>query len=145
MKRFFLTMLLALPLLTVMIPGCTSAPGSVNDYDGLVDALNDAIDNPSVAVKPGGEVEQPFFDVRGRIIGLEGGDIQVFEYPDAAAAEAQAATVSPDGYSVGNTQIGWIEPPHFYRSGKIIVIYIGSDEGTLALLEDVLGPQFAGS
>ena len=40
--------------------------------------------------------------------------------------------------------ITWIDTPHFYKAGKIIVLYIGSDATVLDLLKGALGPQFAG-
>ena len=70
--------------------------------------------------------------------------MQVFEYGSAAEAQEEAARVSPDGSSVGTTIITWVSTPHFYRSGKIIVVYVGSSRELLSLLESVLGPQFAG-
>jgi hypothetical protein len=40
--------------------------------------------------------------------------------------------------------ITWIEPPHFFRKERVLVLYIGSDATVLKALHDVLGPQFAG-
>jgi hypothetical protein len=40
--------------------------------------------------------------------------------------------------------VSWMDTPHFYKTGKIIVLYVGSDTTVLELLEGVLGPQFAG-
>jgi hypothetical protein len=38
----------------------------------------------------------------------------------------------------------WMDTPHFYKAGRIIALYIGSDKTIVGLLERVLGPQFAG-
>jgi hypothetical protein len=95
-------------------------------------------------VEPGDEIEQPFFSVSGRIIKVNGQDVQVFEYPDAASADAEAAAVSPDGSSVGTTMMTWMAAPHFYKSGRVIVLYVGSDVSVIKALLVVLGPQFAG-
>jgi hypothetical protein len=35
-------------------------------------------------------------------------------------------------------------PPHFYRSGRLIVLYVRDDAAVLLALESVLGTQFAG-
>jgi hypothetical protein len=40
--------------------------------------------------------------------------------------------------------VAWVDTPHFYSAGRIIVLYVGSDEEILVLLEQVLGPQCAG-
>ncbi len=87
---------------------------------------------------------QPFFSVNGRVIVVNGGDVQVFEYADAAAAEAERALVSPDGSSVGTSMVGWIAPPHFYKAGRLIVQYVGDSTDAIDVLEAVLGQQFAG-
>ena len=60
------------------------------------------------------------------------------------AANAEADLVSPDGSSVGNTMVSWVATPHFYRSGKIIVLYVGENQALTSTLQEVLGSQFAG-
>jgi hypothetical protein len=78
------------------------------------------------------------------MIKVRGEDVQVFEYSDATAAEAQAALVSPSGSAVGTTKIHWVGPPHFFKKGRLIVLYVGDDDKVLNALEAVLGRQFAG-
>ena len=58
--------------------------------------------------------------------------------------EAEAAQMAPDGGSNATTMITWVDTPHFYKAGRIIVLYVGSNAAILSLLEEVLGPQFAG-
>jgi hypothetical protein len=57
--------------------------------------------------------------------------------------QTDAELVSPDGSSVGTSMVTWIGTPHFYREGKLIVIYVGGSEGVLSVLEAVMGSQFA--
>ena len=128
--------------------GCTQAEpsppvsngGTVTDYVSLVDNLRAA----GAIVEPAGEISQPFFSVTGNAIMVDGENVQVFKYADAASAEAEAALVSADGSSIGNTMVGWVATPHFYRVEKLIVIYVGDNAETLNMLESVLGAQFAG-
>ena len=144
-------------LLSMWIAGCgvlaqpapatppPSAPvashgGPVDDYVSLIDGLRAA----GASVEPAGEVRQTFFAVPGQKITVNGEDVQVFEHPTAVAAEAAAATVSSDGSSVGTTMITWVAPPHFYRQGRLVVLYVGSSQKVLQALEGVLGPPFAG-
>jgi hypothetical protein len=89
-------------------------------------------------------ISQDFFNVEGQIITVNGADVQVFEYESAEAMENAASQVAPDGGSIGTSMVTWIDTPHFYKAGRIIVLYIGSDQTILGLLENVLGPQFAG-
>lgn len=114
--------------------------GPVTDYVSLIDQLRAA----GATVESAGAVSQPFFSVKGQVIKVNGEDVQVFEYTDAAAAEAEAATVSPDGGSIGTSMVTWVAAPHFYKTGKLIVLYIGNNQTSLAALETALGPQFAG-
>jgi hypothetical protein len=72
------------------------------------------------------------------------GRVQVFEYATTGALEADAATISPDGFRIGLTHIDWIAKPHFFKNSRLIVNYVGCNTETIGLLEVVVGPQFAG-
>jgi hypothetical protein len=117
-----------------------SAAGPVADYASLVASLRAA----GARVSPGQAVAQPFFSVPGKTIRVHGEDVQVFEYTDAALAEAQASRISPTGSTVGTTKVHWMGPPHFYRKGKLLVLYVGGDDQVLKALQAALGRQFAG-
>ena len=121
-------------------PPPPSHGGPVTDYVSLIDNLRAA----GATVEPAGEVSQPFFSVKGNAITVNGENVQVFEYADAATADTEAALVSPDGSSVGTTMISWVAAPHFYKTGRLIVLYVGDDTAVINVLEDVLGAQFAG-
>ncbi len=147
MKKI-LIFILSVPLL-VIVPlvavACSSsqqppAPGPVTDYTSLVDNLRAT----GASVNPVGEVQQPFFSVKGLVIKVNDNDVQVFEYSDATAAENEAKSISPDGSSVGTSMPFWVAPPHFYKVEKLIILYVGENEDTIGILESVLGPQFAG-
>ena len=90
-----------------------------------------------------GKVEQPFFSVKGRIITLGDQDVQVFEYRTIKAAELDASKISGTGSSASSMPM-WIAPPHFFKNGRLIVLYVGEKTSVLKALEDALGPQFAG-
>lgn len=134
----------SLLVLALMLAACGNASansgGPVEDYASLVDALRAA----GATVEPGDEVYQDFFTVDGRIIQVNGADVQVFEYETPEAMEAEAALVAPDGGSVGTSMIMWMDTPHFFKAGRILVLYLGDDAAVLDLLEGALGPQFAG-
>lgn len=90
----------------------------------------------------GEAVMQPFLQVPGQILHVNGEDVQVYEYANEAAAAADAAQISPDG-SLTTIMIDWISIPHFYRFGNLIVLYVGTNSEILVALESILGPQFA--
>ncbi len=95
-------------------------------------------------VELGDEVVQPFFAVAGQLMVLNDETVQVFEYEDATAAQADAALVSPSGSTIGTTSVLWVATPHFYMKGKVIALYVGDDPTVLEALAGVLGQQFAG-
>jgi len=114
--------------------------GEVEDQASLSDSLRAA----GAEVAPGDPVEQPFFSVTGQSIKVNGQDVQVFEYANAEAMEAEASQVSPDGSSVGTSMMMWVATPHFYKAGRVLALYVGDDTATIELLSSVIGEQFAG-
>ena len=118
----------------------TSQGGPVTDYISLVANLRAA----GADVEPAGDVSQPFFSAPGRLIKVNGEDVQVYEYPNSRTADTQAAQVSPDGSKVGTSNVNWIGPPHYYKIGKLVVLYVGDNVGVTRLLKAGLGQQFAG-
>jgi hypothetical protein len=118
----------------------TSHGGPVQDYVSLIDHLRAA----SVTVVPTGTVAQPSFSVTGQIITVNGEQVQVYEYANDDGANTDAARISPDGGTIGNSMVDWIAPPHFYKVGQLIVLYVGTSKTVINILETTLGTQFAG-
>jgi hypothetical protein len=115
---------------------------------GVDERIVAIVDHPTkgASVTPGQMLSRestPYFEVPAQVVQVNTGTISVFEYGDATAARLEAARVSPYGSFVGNTSILWIGPPHFYRNGRLIVIYVGPSLEVLQPLEAVLGPPFA--
>lgn len=121
-------------------PAVVSHGGPVEDYVGLVDALRAA----GAEVEPGAPIEQAFFSVTGQIIKVNGADVQTFEYESAEALEADASQVASDGGSIGTSMVMWVEAPHFFKAGRVLVLYVGEDAAILDVLKSALGEQFAG-
>jgi hypothetical protein len=149
MKHDILPALLLVFALTVS--GCggggtnvpTTAPTesqAVQDQASLVAGLQAA----GATVEVGDSVMQDFFSPDGNIIKVNGADVQVFEYESADAMENESSQVAPDGGSIGTSMVSWMDAPHFYKTGRIIALYVGSDQTILDLLEMVIGLQFAG-
>lgn len=123
-----------------------ATPGAIVQGDptegqaGLINSLRES----GAEVELGNTVEQAFFGPTGRILKVNGEDVQVFEYPSAEALEADAVQVSADGGSVGTSMVTWMAAPHFFKSGNVLVLYVGDDAAVLDLLKGALGEQFAG-
>ena len=125
------------------IPPIPSAIVHGDPTEGQASLMN-RLGDAGAQVELGDPVGQDFFTVKGRIIKVNGMDVQVFEYASLEAMEVDAAQVSADGYSVGTSMISWMATPHFFKSDTMIVLYVGDDVTMTALLESVLGAQFAG-
>lgn len=95
-------------------------------------------------VQRAGRVDQSFFSVKGQIITVSGEQVQVFEYATTKTAEREAKSVSDTGSSVRTSMPMWVAPPHFYKSGRLIVLYVGENSAVIEALESALGRQFAG-
>lgn len=113
---------------------------TVVDRAGLIEALKAA----GLTVENGDSLEQPFFTAPGQIIRVNSADVQVFEYESPEAMEADASQVAEDGGSVGTSMMSWMATPHFYKTGRILVLYVGDDQKVIDVLTGALGPQFAG-
>ncbi len=117
----------------------------VMDYSTFIADLRDS----GITVEEAGEISQPFFSVKGKIVHADGADIQVFEYLSPQAMDTESKRVSPDGYTFTLpdmvTSVDWIAPPHLYKAGRIIVIYVGNDGAITGALEKILTMQFAGA
>ena len=122
--------------------GTVSDSPDADNKDGLA-AFNDALQLAGQTVEIAGPVDQPFFSVPGQIIVVNGEDVQVFEYPDSAAAEAEASRISPDASSVGTSMMSWVATPHFYALDRVIVLYVGDDQAVVNVLNEVLGQPIA--
>ena len=142
MKVKYLVLSISVLAFLIYSVGCAGrdTSGPVTDYDSLTDNLRDA----GATVEPDGEIIQDFFSIKGQAIKVNGEDVQVFEYSNQATAEEEAALVSPDGSSIGTSMPFWAAPPHFYKSGRVIALYVGENPAVIKALETVLGTQFAG-
>lgn len=125
------------------IPATPTPSAQGDPTEGQASLMND-LQSAGMDVEMGDTVEQPFFAVNGRIIKVNNADVQIFEYQSAEEMEADAVQVSADGGSVGTSMISWMATPHFFKSGSVLVLYVGDDITILEALKNILGEQFAG-
>jgi hypothetical protein len=65
--------------------------------------------------------------------------LAIYEYNNEEEAKKDSKTISNGGYGIGGAKISWVDVPHFYQKGEIIVSYIGSDNKLLYDLGMILG------
>jgi hypothetical protein len=105
-------------------------------------ALTTALQNAGFTVTADGSLQQPFLSVTGESLKVGTEFVQAFEYATETEAQQDALKIAPDA-TISGYRIDWIGPPHFYRSGPLLVIYPGMDRQVLAALESALGKPFA--
>jgi hypothetical protein len=49
------------------------------------------------------------------------------------------------GQGLPSVQVEWVSPPHCFRAGRIMAVYLGSSPRALAWLQGLFGEQFAGA
>jgi hypothetical protein len=90
-------------------------------------------------------------DHRLRVNGMS---IDAFEYRTTLEARYDASRISRDGSTFGPrfgpfgdhaATVDYVAPPHWFRKGRVLVLYVGRQADLLALLRQVLGPPFAGA
>ncbi|HMB22544.1 MAG TPA: hypothetical protein VKP08_06945, partial [Anaerolineales bacterium] len=81
--------------------GISSPPPAVEDQASLVSALQAV----GATVEMGNPITQDFFSVEGQAVKVNGADLQIFEYENAAAMEEAASQVAPDGGSIGTSMV----------------------------------------
>jgi hypothetical protein len=118
----------------------TSGGAEAAGYTELLDALRDA----GATVEPAEPVNQAFLNASGQIVRVDGADVQVFEYADESAREADSDAIPEDGSSFPTIMVTWVGQPHFWAQGRLIVLYVGSDQAIIDLLNDLLGDPIAG-
>lgn len=126
------------------IDACESAGDGVAETERLIQTL--CINGATViheGVMP--QIANPILHAPGVLLKVNGATVQVYEYPDEAAAQEAIAPIAPDGSGIGPALIDWMESPHFFSTGRIVVLYIGDDPDVYAALEAALGPQVAGT
>lgn len=116
--------------------------GMATDYSSLVNAIQ----SRGVLVEHIDEIasESSSFSVPIHVISVGGADVQIYEFASEYDAKTASLTVSEDGTEIGLSIIRWMDEPHFYTNGKLIVQYIGHNPEIMNLLESFLGKQFAG-
>jgi hypothetical protein len=110
----------------------------VTTTNELVGSLEDA----GRAVSIAGEVNQPFIPVTGRLIQLDGQDVQVFEFATQQERQQISDTIAREGFSIEGLAPG-VQDPNIWAQGRLIVIYPGTDQATVSTLSSMLGERLA--
>jgi hypothetical protein len=117
-------------------------------------SVQDAVRAHGATVHDAGLGSQPFLRGVDHRLNVNGVGVDGFEYRttveaslDAGRASADGSTIGPDFGPLGGTGavIDFVAPPHLFHAGRVVVLYVGQDEGILTLLRMTLGAQCASS
>lgn len=105
----------------------TSGPARVEDF---VRALGDQGAQVQV-VRP---VAQPCLRAAaGWLVEVYGVPVQVYEYATEAEWRSDGARVP------ARTDVAWVDQPHIWASGRLVVVYVGQNRALADLISTVLG------
>lgn len=97
------------------------------------------------------EVKQDFLPTKRKrmVIGEESIDIYVYSNNkkmenDAKNIDSGGCEYTSPGIFSKSINVSWVSYPHFYKKGKIIVLYVGTNEKIISDLKDIFGEEFAG-
>lgn len=144
MKKFIFAILcITISLLTFI--GCNrSTQISYDSYEELVRNL----ENMGYTIEAE-DVEESNLLGQRKWLTVDGSEnISVYLYESNDEMEKDASYLSDDGFSYNNGKnamdIEWISHPHFYKSENMIILYVGENLEIIQVLEELVGPQFAG-
>lgn len=141
-------------ILVILLSGCTNLKVSspieskeniqtvlyASDYNSFISALREKgyiVEEP-LELQPSPN-DNLLLSVHPRVIKIDSENISIFEFIDSETAKSQAQTISSDGSHIGYSMIDWVEPPHFYLQGRIIIGYVGRNKNLLNGLKDIIG------
>jgi hypothetical protein len=134
----------ALPLVAVLALAACGGGGAAGK-GGAVAALEDkGISATKDRVAPPG-----ILPPGATVYRVTGGELQVFRFDSPAAAKQGMTLVEPDGYTLTDKSgvkniVDWNAPPHWFRAGREVLVYVGSCSNVIDALRELSGPQFAG-
>jgi len=144
LRRILLVAVAALSIIAVACSGGGSGDiEPAESYTSLSAALE------AGGMKIGGQIDNNplfarLFSVQGIEMTASGQEILAFEFESIEVAEEQAALVSEDGYGIGLKYVNWVDEPKFFKNGKMIVIYDGTQSLVIDTLVAAMGDIFAG-
>ncbi len=131
-------------ILALALSGCRGQPATPTPAFSLpqVETLSDlrqALQSAGVDVGETGKLAVGAFGVEGTELSAGQARLQVYEYESPTARRAVSERIAPDGRSIGDLTMDWPDRPNIWATGRLIVVYPGTDGGTILLLSGLLG------
>ncbi len=108
-------------------------------------AITTAAELIAALEKAGADIEEtalsgnPIFGVPVRALQVDRAVVHVYEYGRREEREAVSQGMSLDGRAINGTPVAWSTRPNVWATGRLIVVYPGTDGGMILLLSGLLG------
>ena len=84
------------------------------------------------------------FDAQGGLMCVGSEPVQLYVFGSVRAREEAAQRIDPNNPSdMGTAMIEWNGRPRLWQRDRMMIVYLGEDAATEALLRSVLGEPFA--
>ena len=131
---------LAALLAACATPQASPTPSAVGGVEGLLSALAAA----SAPVRQADRFDAAPLPGQGVLLCVGREEARVYVFATDQARRATTAGIDPkDPSHVGTSIVEWTGNPRFWQRDRILVLYLGTDAPTEALLTSVMGPPFA--
>ena len=121
-------------------PDISMNVSDVYNYSSFIDGL----EKKGASMELVEILEDSPFSIPGFVVLVNEEHVQVYEFFSETKTLEASLLISQDGTEIGTSIIRWMDEPHFYSKGNVIVQYIGHNPEMLNLLDSLLGNQFAG-
>ncbi len=137
---------LAAAVLVTLLTACATPPASPTPSaaGGGVEGLVSSLAAASAPVRQADAFDPTPLSGEGVLLCVGREEVRVYVFPTEEARLASAAGIDPqDPSHIGTSIVEWTGNPRFWQRDRILVLYVGTDVPTEALLTSVMGPPFA--
>ncbi len=128
--------------LVVFIPNIPIGAGQAQTV--TLPSIIDSLQVNGATLSDTGELITSPLSVDGIIYTINKEQVIFFQFKSINDAITESQLISGNGSIINGKSYAWQAAPHFYRSGSIIALYVGSSGQIQSLLAYILGTQFAG-
>lgn len=115
------------------------------DKNAIIKDLKSKGFNPEVTNTKAKD-NQKIFSVDKQIVKIKGGELSLYEYPmdSKGKLEGDIKSIQDNGKMINGTTMTWNTAPHFYKKGRVLVVYDGDSQEIIKALNEILGNPLMG-
>lgn len=115
------------------------------DKNAIIKDLKEKGFNPEVTSTQAND-NTKIFSVDKQIVKIKGGELSLYEYPMDAKGklEEDIKSIQDNGKTINGVTMTWTTAPHFYKKGRVLVVYDGNSQEIIKALNEILGNPIMG-